>query len=111
MAALAAAQPDLLCFGHGELLRRDIGDLVRAVAERLALRAAAGAPPVVARGELDRVGSLLRDQRLCQVPSFARFSKRVNWPRNASSTMPIGPFLCLPMMISALPFDSGLSGE
>src|SRR6266850_2249059 len=61
---LAAAQPQLLRFGDAELLRRELRALVRAVAEGLALRAAAGAPPVVSRGELHGEGRALRDQRV-----------------------------------------------
>src|SRR5256714_856963 len=48
---------------HGELDRLEIGFLVRAVAERLAARAAAGTPPVIPRGQLDGIGSSLGDVR------------------------------------------------
>src|ERR1700704_5939382 len=63
-AVLAAAQPHLLRFADGELDRREFGALVRAVAEGLALGAAAGAPPVVPRGKLHGVRWLLRDRRI-----------------------------------------------
>ena len=36
--------------------------------------------------------------------SCARSLKRVNWPSNCSSTVPVGPWRCLPMMTSALPW-------
>ena len=47
-----------------ELHRRERPALVRAVAERLALGLAAGAPPVIAGRQLDGIGRLLRDQRV-----------------------------------------------
>src|SRR6267378_1348919 len=59
--ALAAAQPELLGFGDREFHRREFGSLVGPVAERLAFRAPAAAPPVVAGCELDRIGGLLRE--------------------------------------------------
>src|SRR5258708_14467216 len=62
--ALAAAQPDLLRFGHRELSRSEFGGLVRAVAERLALGLPAGTPPVVAGRKLHRERGLLRNHRL-----------------------------------------------
>src|SRR3990172_8055392 len=62
--ALAPTQPDFLRLGDGELDRRELGHLVRADAERRALRLPALAPPVVAGGELHRVRPLLRDHRL-----------------------------------------------
>src|SRR5207244_7604091 len=62
-SVLAAAEPELLRFADAEFRRCELRAFVRAVAERLALRAAAGAPPVVARGELHGVGRALRDQR------------------------------------------------
>ena len=42
-------------------------------------------------------------------PSCARSLKRVNWPSNCSSTVPVGPWRCLPMMTSALPCTSDMS--
>lgn len=51
---------------------------------------------------------LLASQRISS--GRARFSKRVNFSKKASLTIPVGPFLCLPMMISAIPF-SGLSSD
>src|SRR5207342_279884 len=37
--------------------------------------------------------------------SRARLSKRVYSPKNFSFTVPVGPFRCLPMMISARPLS------
>ena len=67
--ALAAAQPQLLRLGDDELRGRELRALVRAVAERLALGPAAGAPPVVSRGKLHGVRRALRDQRFSHARS------------------------------------------
>ncbi len=42
-------------------------------------------------------------------PPSARDSNRVQCFKNAIRTLPIGPFRCLEMMISALPCNSGSS--
>src|SRR5438132_7940519 len=63
-SVLATAQPELLRLRDGEARGRELRALVRAVAEGLALGAAAGAPPVVARGKLHRVRAALRAERL-----------------------------------------------
>src|ERR1700686_3099525 len=53
--ALAGAEKHLLALGGLELDRREAGDLVRTVAERLRLRAPAGAPPIALAGlDFDR---------------------------------------------------------
>src|SRR3569832_2102972 len=41
--------------------------------------------------------------------SCARLSKRVYSPKNLSLIEPVGPFRCLPMMISASPLSGELS--
>ena len=59
-----------------------------------------------------RAGAVQPRGRVCSrsVPanglSCARSLKRVNWPSNCSSTVPVGPWRCLPMMTSALPCAS-----
>ena len=60
LRTLAAAQPFLFGLGHGEFHRRKWRDFVRAVAERLLFRLAAGAPPVVTGGEFQGIGGFLR---------------------------------------------------
>src|SRR6266446_10048128 len=45
-----------------------------------------------------------------QKPFSARFSKRVNSPRKLRRTTPVGPFRCLAMLISAMPFSVLSSG-
>src|SRR5260370_15804551 len=57
---LAGAEPHLFALRRHPLHRRKRGALVRAIAERLVLRLAAGAPPVVLAGfhiDADRPGS------------------------------------------------------
>ena len=53
-------------------------------------------------------GASLRTPRSHPPPSCcqacARFQNRVNRPSKASSTVPMGPWRCLPMMTSALPW-------
>src|SRR4051812_34479554 len=73
LRALAAAEPHFLRLAHGEPDRLQLGLLVRAVAEGLAARAAAAAPPVVPRGKLDGVRATLRDMRLCHDASWLWF--------------------------------------
>src|SRR5262245_23777802 len=64
--ALAGADPGLLRLLRLPLDRRKPRALVRAVAERLALRAPAGAPPVtLARLDIDRERGAPADFRLC----------------------------------------------
>src|SRR5262249_51130317 len=64
--ALAGAEPGLLRLLRLPLDRRKPRALVRAVAERLALRAPAGAPPVALAGlDVDRERSPSADFRLC----------------------------------------------
>src|SRR5580704_12457178 len=53
--ALAGAEPDFLGVRRLPFLRAEFASLVRAVAERLRLRASAGAPPVAFAGhDVDR---------------------------------------------------------
>src|SRR5690606_32740744 len=57
-------------------------------------------------GTASAAGARRRYSKLPTV-SCARLSKRVYSPKNFSLKLPVGPFRCLPMMISARP----LSGE
>src|SRR5215475_12353896 len=64
--ALAGAEPSLLRLLSLPLDRRERRALVRAVAERLRLRAPAGAPPIALAGlDIDRQRRAAADFRLC----------------------------------------------
>src|SRR5689334_9002429 len=56
LGALAAAQFSGFGLRDGKFFRRKPGDFVRPIAERLFLRAATGAPPVVAGCEVYGIG-------------------------------------------------------
>jgi ABC-type iron transport system FetAB ATPase subunit len=64
-AVLATAQKGLAGLGDLEPDRREVGALVGTVAERLAFRTAAGAPPVCAGLEFLLVRSFLGNLRIC----------------------------------------------
>jgi hypothetical protein len=53
---LAIAEPDLLLFLQGELLRAKAGAFVAAIAHGLVTAEATGAPPVVSGFEFDGAG-------------------------------------------------------
>jgi hypothetical protein len=70
--------------------------------------------PSATRRAAKESGARLRSSRLhrpCQAPPpSVELAKRVFLPRKVRWTVPIGPFRCLPMITSARPFASSLSG-